>query len=47
MGEMLPIELIPKGRLEQTSYFLALILFLVRPRNPFGPLATVNYLKEL
>ena len=47
MGEMLPTELIPKGRLEQASYFLALILFLVRPRNLFSLFATVNYLREL
>jgi len=41
------MELIPKGRLEQAFYFWALILFLVRPRNLFGPLVTVNYLREL
>lgn len=48
MGEMPAMELIQKGKLEQTSYFLALKLFLVRTRNPFiKPLVTVNNLKEL
>ena len=36
MDEMLPMELIPRGKLEQASYFSALILFLVHPGNLFA-----------
>ena len=38
MAEMPTMELIPKGKYEQASYFLALIFFVVRPKNHFWPI---------
>ena len=47
MAEMPPMELIPKGKLEQAPYFLSFDTVCCLFKTFCSQLETVNYLKEL